>query len=64
MANSPCKHCKERYFGCHSECERYKEYDELNKKIRELRLVEFNKINYDVDTSMKIRKIRHSRKRK
>lgn len=33
-----CRYCKDRYPGCHSECERYaefrKEVDRLNRKHR------------------------------
>ena len=26
MKSAPCKDCTERHPGCHSECEKYKEY--------------------------------------
>lgn len=33
---SPCKDCTNRYFGCHSECDKYKAFrdsrDEYNKR--------------------------------
>ncbi len=36
MLSAPCKDCAERRPGCHSECERYKEYSreraELSKR--------------------------------
>lgn len=25
-ANAPCGDCKERYFGCHSHCDKYSEF--------------------------------------
>lgn len=28
---APCKGCQDRYLGCHSECEKYKEYEEYKK---------------------------------
>jgi len=35
---APCKDCKERSIGCHSKCEKYKEFktanDAYNKKTR------------------------------
>lgn len=32
MKNNPCHNCKERYVGCHSNCQEYAEYrNELNK---------------------------------
>lgn len=34
---APCLGCKDREVGCHSKCERYKEYAELAKKNREIR---------------------------
>ena len=32
---TPCKNCKDRHQGCHSECEAYKELDEANEKARQ-----------------------------
>lgn len=31
----PCKDCPDRHYKCHSECEKYAEYDRINKEIRE-----------------------------
>lgn len=33
--NAPCKDCKDRKLGCHSTCEKYKKFDEENRKRRE-----------------------------
>ena len=30
--NAPCYECKDRTLGCHGSCEKYAEYDSLNKK--------------------------------
>lgn len=39
MANAPCKDCPDRIVGCHSTCNKYKQYrveqDAQNKAIRE-----------------------------
>lgn len=32
---SPCKECKERNINCHSKCERYLEFAEYRKRLRE-----------------------------
>ena len=29
--NPPCKECVDRHCGCHSECDKYKEYNESRK---------------------------------
>lgn len=34
---APCKNCKDRYVGCHSKCEKYKEYAAECEVIREKR---------------------------
>lgn len=31
-----CKNCKERQIGCHSTCERYKEFCEKNDKLKDM----------------------------
>lgn len=48
----PCKGCEERYPGCHSKCEKYKEWksrlDEVNKRRKEYNERPFVKYNpYD-----------------
>ncbi len=49
MKKSPCYKCPDRHAGCHSECERYKEYHEKNKKRLELKKEEFNRENPEKD---------------
>ena len=34
---APCKDCKDRTSGCHSKCEKYKAFDDENKKKYEQR---------------------------
>lgn len=29
----PCKYCKKRYIGCHSDCEEYQKFDKQRKSI-------------------------------
>lgn len=31
---APCKDCKERKEGCHSECEGYKAFEQANKEYK------------------------------
>lgn len=60
--NSPCKDCKNRYLGCHSECEKYIEYKE--KKITQGKVLKTQKINaYNVDSYFKT-KIEKEKNRK
>lgn len=34
---APCKGCKDRVLGCHSDCERYLEFSRENERIKEQR---------------------------
>lgn len=40
MLSAPCKDCAERHPGCHSECERYKEYSREQAQGREKRRID------------------------
>lgn len=44
----PCYKCQDREFGCHSVCNKYKEFDSANKKIQKARREEYFK-NHDLD---------------
>lgn len=35
--DAPCYRCADRKLGCHSECSKYRRYDEENKKNRKER---------------------------
>ena len=35
ILNAPCKDCKDRHVGCHSECEKYKEFADFNRKMHD-----------------------------
>lgn len=37
MTDSPCKGCEEREVGCHSSCERYKDWQEVHNAERNAR---------------------------
>ena len=32
----PCKNCKDRHVTCHSECEKYKHWQETRPKVRQV----------------------------
>ena len=36
QCKSPCLNCKDRVVGCHSTCEKYKEFFELNEKRKDM----------------------------
>lgn len=46
---SPCFNCKVRHQSCHTECEKYKEYQRKVKEMRELKKKDFNKEYGDKD---------------
>lgn len=54
MKNPPCKDCEERFVGCHSQCEKYKEWrsarDEINGIVRKAKTEERMIIEHFVDT--------------
>lgn len=35
MTGAPCKNCAERHAGCHSECEKYKEYQRIHSEEKQ-----------------------------
>lgn len=41
----PCKDCKDRELGCHSQCERYKEYHEYRAKCNAQRMQEAHELS-------------------
>lgn len=57
--NIPChKHCPDREIGCHSSCERYKEYRGYRDFIISERARDKQVRDYDVDTSRRLKKRR------
>ena len=44
----PCKNCKIRHFGCHSDCDDYLIYKSEMERQRKLRLDEREKINFHI----------------
>ena len=51
-----CKECKERYVGCHSECDDYKEYRLLIEKAINNRIEESKNAAIDVERGQRIRR--------
>ena len=51
---APCMECKERHFKCHSECEKYIEFTEYNKKIYENRNKDKSKWTILTGTATKV----------
>lgn len=35
MNQSPCRYCQERVVGCHSSCQKYKDYSAENSRLKE-----------------------------
>lgn len=38
--DAPCRDCKKRHMGCHSECEDYKAFGEERERLRQARALE------------------------
>ena len=36
MLKPPCRECTDRYLGCHSHCEKYREFDVERKRIHDI----------------------------
>lgn len=57
LDTSPCYGCDERVVGCHSSCERYKEYHEKNvadhQTRKEAYMAEYDVQEYLIDSKMK-----------
>jgi hypothetical protein len=45
IKNAPCFNCGDRFVGCHSKCDKYKEFSDSRNVNRDVRLQEI-----DVDT--------------
>lgn len=63
MKSAPCKDCAERHPGCHSECERYKEYSRERAEIRnsERRINDYYAIHNEQARKAVLRKWRKRR---
>lgn len=53
-AKVPCKDCQDRKVGCHSVCEKYKEFEKENAKVRDMRLKASILREYDSLTNYRI----------
>ena len=64
-ANDPCYECPDRHVGCHSECDRYKEFAckkrEASQKAWKIRMEEHKISNYVVETKSRMKRGRHKK---
>ena len=44
--DAPCRDCKKRHMGCHSECEEYKRFDEECEQRRRQRALQGETLDY------------------
>lgn len=58
---APCKDCKDRYVGCHGECERYLWYLKLNEEYKAIKSVE---VERDSLPSTRLKAIDRANKRR
>ena len=56
MATAPCKGCKDRVTGCHSKCDRYKDFQVENERIKELRRKDTESYAFYVATQMRMKR--------
>ena len=65
---SPCLNCSDRHIGCHSECDKYKEFTESrqseNEKISAERISDMQYKSYKVDVLTKENKKHNNSKHK
>lgn len=59
---SPCKGCSERFVGCHSNCEKYKEFTQENDEIRKKRQSHYFYDDYAIKKTQSFRKFRQKHK--
>lgn len=53
---APCKNCPDRHLGCHSDCEKYKEFAEYRRYISD-RIKQTNKeYEYDIQKHIRLHK--------
>lgn len=56
MITAPCKGCKDRVLGCHSECDKYKAYQAENERIKELERKDKEYYAFYMATQMRMKK--------
>lgn len=63
--NAPCRNCQERTPDCHAVCERYQEYADENRKLRNKRYADKQVDNYQNEKKIEnaVWKAKHSRRR-
>ena len=37
MIYAPCKDCKDRFLGCHSKCDKYKDYKKKSEELNDMK---------------------------
>ena len=37
MIYAPCKDCKDRFLGCHSKCDKYKDYKKRSEELNDMK---------------------------
>ena len=37
MIYAPCKDCKNRFLGCHSKCDKYKDYKKRSEELNDMK---------------------------
>ena len=61
MIQGPCHHCPDRKVGCHSECHRYKVYQEQIDDLKKKKRVENDFKEYMMDQRERMRKLNDSK---
>lgn len=59
---SPCYKCQDREFGCHSVCDKYKEFDAKNKALTKLKREIYTKNNAINEVEFRFKNKRAKRK--
>lgn len=62
IPKSSCVNCQERYVGCHSVCDKYKEYrkklDEFNEAVRKSKNEDADYVTYKLNAAGKLQRMR------
>ena len=53
---APCKDCKDRHIGCHSDCELYKEFQRRNEELNKRKRFENGLHSYEMRKRLAIEK--------
>ena len=61
---SPCFECTERHMGCHSECEKYKQFRAEREEVSRQRILNQAPTDYSIKTLARIKKLKQHMKGK